>query len=351
MGTEEHVLAGHEAPPFWYQNPGIMSFALRPLSAAYGAVARYRMDNAKSSFIDAPVLCIGNLTVGGTGKTPTAIALAKHAMQAKLRPGFVSRGYGGIHVMPHQVDVATDTASAVGDEPLLLACVAPTIVGQKRAASGQKLVDLGCNFIIMDDGFQSRSLHYDYALIALDARRGIGNGHVIPGGPLRAPLIDQMRHATAILRIGEGDGGDTVIRAAARAAKPLMQAKLKPENSTALSGKQVLAFTGIGNPQKFYETLASIDCWVGATRSFGDHHAFTVSEAQQLLDKANAENLELVTTEKDAVRLTHLDGPLAVLRQKSHVLPVSLQFELKTDGPNIIAAAVDQYEQRLLAAK
>lgn len=349
--TEELVLAGHEAPPFWYQNPGLMSLALSPLSAAYGAAARYRMDNAKPSLVNAPVLCIGNLTVGGTGKTPTAIALAKYALQAKLKPGFVSRGYGGIHVKPHQVQIAKDTASAVGDEPLLLARVAPTIVGQNRAASGQKLVDLGCDIIIMDDGFQSRSLHYDYALIALDAARGIGNGHVIPGGPLRAPLIDQMRHATAILRIGEGDAGDAVIRAAARAAKPLMHAKLKPENPRALSGKQVLAFTGIGNPQKFYETLASIDCWVGASRSFGDHHAFTESEAQQLLDKASAEKLELVTTEKDAVRLTHLEGPLAVLRQTAHVLPVSLQFELKTDGPSIIATAVEQYEQRRLAAK
>lgn len=351
METEERALAGHEAPPFWYEDPGLMSLALRPLSAIYGAAARYRMDNAKTSLINAPVLCIGNLTVGGTGKTPTAIALAKLAMQAKLKPGFVSRGYGGIHVKPHQVDVATDMPSAVGDEPLLLARVAPTIVGQNRAAAGQKLVDAGCDFIIMDDGFQSRSLHYDYALIALDAHRGIGNGQVIPGGPLRAPLIDQMRHATAILRIGEGDAGDAVIRAAARAAKPLMQAKLIPESPQTLSGKQVLAFTGIGNPQKFYETLASIDCWVGASRSFGDHHAFTESEAQQLLDKASAENLELVTTEKDAVRLTHLEGPLAQLRKKALVLPVSLSFEFNSDGPSIISAAIEQYEQRRLAAK
>lgn len=348
---EERVLAGHEAPPFWYQNPGLMSLALRPLSAAYGAAARYRMDKANAALINAPVICVGNLTVGGTGKTPTAIILAKFAMQAKLKPGFVSRGYGGIHVKPHLVKRASDTATAVGDEPLLLARIAPTMVGQNRAASAQKLIDGGCDFIIMDDGFQSRSLHYDYALIALDARRGIGNGHVIPGGPLRAPLIDQMRHATSILHIGDGDAGDTVIRAAARAGKPLMRAKLEVEDPRALSGKQVLAFTGIGDPQKFYETLASTGCWVGASRSFGDHHVFTESEAQQLLDKASTENLELVTTEKDAVRLTHLDGPLAELRNQTYAVPVSLQFERKTDGPGIIAAAIDQYEQRRLAAK
>ncbi len=325
-----------------------MSLALRPFSAIYGAVARYRMDHAKPAFLNAPVLCIGNLTVGGAGKTPTAIALAKAALKQKLKPGIVSRGYGGIHVKPHLVDVKKDTAGAVGDEPLLLARVAPTIVGHNRANSGQKLLDSGCDFIIMDDGFQSRSLHYDFALIALDARRGIGNGHMIPAGPLRAPLKDQMRHAGAILSIGEGDGGDSVIRAAARAGKPLYQAKLKPKNARAISGKQVLAFSGIGDPQKFFDTLSSAGCWVGASRAFGDHHVYTKAEAQQLLDKASDEKLDLVTTEKDAVRLTHTEGPLALLRERVHVLSISLDFELKTDAATIIEAAVKSYEDRRL---
>lgn len=351
IATEERALAGHEAPPFWHQEPGFASLALSPISAAYGAVARYRMDHAKVSLVNAPVLCVGNLTVGGTGKTPTAIAMAKFALEAKYKPGIVSRGYGGIHVKSHLVDVAKDPPSAVGDEPLLLARMAPTVVGQNRFASGQMLIDMGCDLIIMDDGFQSRSLHYDYALIALDAQRGIGNGRVIPAGPLRAPLIDQMRHATAILSIGEGAAGDTVIRAAARAGKPLFQAKLKPQNPRALSGKQVLAFTGIGNPQKFLDTLSELGCWVGASRSFGDHHTFSAAEAQQLLEKAEAENLELVTTEKDAVRLTHLEGPLAQLREKTHILPVSLEFDTKTAGPGIIASVIENYDQRRLGTR
>ncbi len=325
-----------------------MSLALSPISAVYGAVARYRMDKAKPSYLNAPVLCIGNLTVGGAGKTPTAIALAKSALKQKLKPGIVSRGYGGIHVKPHLVDIEKDTASAVGDEPLLLARVAPTMVGRNRAGSGQQLLDSGCDFIIMDDGFQSRSLHYDYALIALDARRGIGNGHMIPAGPLRAPLKDQMRHASAILSIGEGDAGDPVIRAAARAGKPLFQAKLKPKNARAISGKQVLAFTGIGDPQKFFDTLSSSGCWVGASRAFGDHHMYTEAEAQQLLDKAGDEKLELVTTEKDAVRLTHSEGPLAKLRERAHVVPISLEFELKTEAATIIEAIIKNYEERRL---
>lgn len=339
------VLAGNETPPFWYEAPGWKSRLALPVSTLYGNIARRRMDKAEPKRVLAPVLCIGNLTVGGTGKTPTAIALAKAAIKQKYRPGFVSRGYGGIHVRAHKVDPQRDTVTAVGDEPLLLARFAPTMVGHNRATSAQALVDEGCDFIIMDDGFQSRTLHYDYALITLDARRGIGNGAVIPGGPLRAPLVDQMRWATAILRIGDGDRGDRVIRAASRAAKPFMQGHLKPANVREISGKKVLAFAGIGDPAKFYETLKNYGCYVSATQSFSDHHVYTHSEARQLLEKARAEGLELVTTEKDAVRLTHIEGPLAELREKAHVLPVSLVFETKTDADSIINATAENYYQ------
>ncbi|WP_018688599.1 tetraacyldisaccharide 4'-kinase [Ahrensia kielensis] len=338
-------MAGNETPPFWYEAPGWKSRLAGPISAIYGAVARRRMDKADPKRVLAPVLCIGNLTVGGTGKTPTAIAIAIAAKKHKYRPGFVSRGYGGIHVRSHLVDPKSDTVTAVGDEPLLLARYAPTIVGHNRANSAQALIDQGCDFIIMDDGFQSRTLHYDYALITLDARRGIGNGSVIPGGPLRAPLIDQMRWATAILRIGDGDRGDRVIRAAARAAKPIMHGHLKPAHVRGISKKNVLAFAGIGDPTKFYETLANYGCKLVGKHSFADHHVYTHSDARHLLDKANAEGLELVTTEKDAVRLTHIEGPLAELRERTHVLPVSLVFEAETDVDSIILETAEKYHQ------
>lgn len=339
-------MAGNDAPPFWYENPGWQSILLSPLSWLYGAIVVRRMDHAKPAHVNAPVLCIGNLTVGGTGKTPTALELANIAKQQKYKPGFVSRGYGGSHIRPHLVDVAHDIVGAVGDEPLLLAKQAPTMIGRNRAACAQALIDGGCDFIIMDDGFQSRSLYYDYALITLDARRGIGNGAVLPAGPLRAPLRDQMRHATSILRIGEGDRGDSVVRAASRAAKPMTRAHLKPRKVAALENKQVFAFTGIGDPQKFYDTLASCNCFVAATRSFGDHHVFTQAEASQLLERARLENLVLVTTEKDAVRLSHIEGPLAELREKTLVLPVSLVFENNGDGERIIANVVENYSAK-----
>ena len=346
----EVALAGNEAPPFWYEKPGWQARCLAPAAWIYGAVARWRMDNAKSASIDAPVLCVGNLTVGGTGKTPTALALADAARKDGYSPGFVTRGYGGSHIRPHRVDLEQDTAKSVGDEPLLLAREAPTIVAQQRASGAQKLVDDGCDFIILDDGFQSRPVDFDFALITIDARRGIGNGRVLPAGPMRAPLVDQMRHCDAVLRIGEGTRGDEVVRAASRAAKPVMHAWLKPANVRAISGKKVLAFSGIGDPQKFFDTLAGFGCWIAHTKPFGDHHNYTAAEADALLTLADSEGLELVTTEKDHVRLSHREGPLAQLRARTHTLPVSLVFEVKTDASAIITKTVAAYEKRRINA-
>lgn len=343
-------MAGNEAPPFWYQPVGWNARLFAPAAWIYGAVARWRMDKASPVSVAAPVLCIGNLTVGGTGKTPTALALAKAAMAKGYKPGFVTRGYGGSHIRPHIVDLDHDTVRSVGDEPLLLARVAPTVVSAQRAKSAQVLIDQGVDFIIMDDGFQSRTLHIDYALITIDARRGIGNGYVMPAGPLRAPLRDQMRLSDAVLRIGDGSQGDAVVRAAARAAKPVMRAWLKPANVRAISGAKVLAYSGIGDPQKFYDTLSTFGCWLSATQSFGDHHVFSEADAKNLITRADSERLELVTTEKDFVRLSHTTGPLAELKARSHVLPVSLEFEVKTDAAAIIGKVEAAYHARRIKA-
>lgn len=339
-------MAGNEAPPFWNEPVGWQARVLSPLAFAYGRIARWRLIHAKPPAVGAPVLCIGNLTVGGTGKTPTALALCEEANAKGLKPGFLTRGYGGSHAGPHLVDVQNDTARSVGDEPLLLARAAPTMVAHKRAAGAQALIDGGCDFIIMDDGFQSRSIHYDHAVITLDARRGIGNGQVLPAGPLRAPLVDQMRHCDAVLRIGLGTAGDAVIRAASRAAKPLMRAEVQAEYVKEINGKNVLAYTGIGDPQKFYDTLETVGCHLSQTQSFGDHHKFSEADAQSLLATAEAEQLRLVTTEKDFVRLSHETGPLAELKQRTHVLPVKLVFENKTDPGLVIDRTIDAYDLR-----
>ena len=175
-----------EAPPFWWAPPDWRARALRPVSALYGLIAGQRMRRARRERIAAPVLCVGNLTVGGTGKTPLAIAMAQAAAGKGLKPGFLSRGYGGSISAPHLVDPDHDSARVVGDEPILLAAHAPVAVTPNRAAGARLLIEKGCNFLIMDDGFQSARIHIDYALLVVDAWRGLGNGHVIPGGPLRA---------------------------------------------------------------------------------------------------------------------------------------------------------------------
>jgi tetraacyldisaccharide 4'-kinase len=211
-----------EAPPFWWQEADWRAWALYPLSALYAMAARHRLETGSRHQVSAPVLCVGNFTVGGSGKTPVAIALAKAALERKLRVGFLSRGYGGAIDAPHLVDAEADIARHVGDEPLTLARIAPTVVTPDRLAGAELLITHGCDFIIMDDGFQSARIHIDYALVVVDAVRGIGNGHTIPGGPMRARLVDQMRHADAIVKLGEGSGADTVIRQAARAGRPVI---------------------------------------------------------------------------------------------------------------------------------
>ncbi|MFZ2100132.1 MAG: tetraacyldisaccharide 4'-kinase [Oricola sp.] len=342
-------MAGNEAPPFWYDQKGWQAYCLAPASWAYGAVARMRLDTARPPRVMAPVLCIGNLTVGGSGKTPAAIAIGKAVKEAGYKPGFLTRGYGGSEVGPHRVDPAHDTAHSVGDEPLLLARTAPTVVARKRASGAQLLLGDGIDFIIMDDGFQSRSVHYDYALIALDTRRGIGNGAVIPAGPLRAPMIDQMRHADALLRIGDGEEGETVVRAAARAAKPMMRADLMPGALRGLKRKKLFAYSGIGDPSRFFDTLTGAGYTVTSRRSFPDHHVFTDGEARDLLKMAESEGLELVTTEKDAVRLSRIEGPIAELRERTHVLPVELVFESPVALETLIADVAERYHQRRIS--
>src|SRR5690606_16890473 len=159
------VASPGEAPPFWWQKPDWRAYALWPVSAVYGAISAYLMRRAPRLQVDAPVICVGNFTVGGEGKTPVAIALAKEAVAQGHRPGFLSRGHGGSHSKPHAVDAVNDSARVVGDEPLLLARYAPTIVATDRAEGARHLIAEGCDLIIMDDGFQSARLHMDFALI------------------------------------------------------------------------------------------------------------------------------------------------------------------------------------------
>src|SRR3954451_16190550 len=249
-------------PAFWWRTDGLRSGLLSPFAAVYGAVAASRMARPGST-VGIPVVCVGNLTLGGAGKTPAAIAVPRILDAAGRRPFVLSRDYGGALAGPVQVDPARHRAAEIGDEPLLLARFAPTIVSRDRAAGADMARAAGAGSIVMDDGFQSPGLHKDRSILVVDGRRGIGNGWVFPAGPLRAPLDSQLRRAQALLVLGSGTAGDRVAAAAQWHGLPVFHGRLEPDAQalTVLQGRPVLAFAGIGDPDKFLARLrdAGID--------------------------------------------------------------------------------------------
>lgn len=335
-----------EAPPFWWQSSGIQSALLSPFGWIYGRVARRIMDKRVRKAVDVPVICVGNFTVGGSGKTPTALALASAAIERGLKPGFLSRGYGGGVHHATVVDLEKDTARLVGDEPMLLAAKATTVVSPNRAEGADLLASEGVDLIIMDDGFQSARLVFDQALLVVDARRGVGNGCVFPAGPVRAPVIDQLRHANALIVVGEGDGADRMIRLAARAAKPIHLARLQPRNGAQFRDRNCLAFAAIGDPEKFFKTLEDAHVRLARCKSYPDHHPFTEDEIRELLAEAELYGLELITTGKDYVRLQAGHGNAAELVEKTSVLEIDLAFDSPDVPGAIIEAALSAFKRR-----
>ncbi|MDN2579461.1 tetraacyldisaccharide 4'-kinase [Aquibium sp. ELW1220] len=335
-----------EAPPFWWEDPDWRAWALWPVSTVYGLVAARRMISARRERLDVPVFCVGNFTVGGAGKTPTVVALAEQARRMGLRPGVLSRGYGGSFAEPHLVDLHHDTARHVGDEPLLIAQHAPVAVSPDRAAGARILIGLGCDFLIMDDGFQSAHIHFDQSLLVIDARRGLGNGHVVPGGPMRAPLVSQIRFADAVLAVGSGEGAADAIRKAARAGRPAYRARVKPRDAGAIAGRRLIAFAGIGDPTKFFATVEEAGGSIASRRVFGDHHPFTDGEIAELSREADSAGLDLVTTEKDAMRLRSGTAAARALAERTLTLPIDLVFDEPVVPQRLIESAIGAFEKR-----
>jgi tetraacyldisaccharide 4'-kinase len=312
-------------PAFWWRDAGIAARVLAPLAAVYGAVAQARL-NWRGRRVAAAVVCIGNLTVGGAGKTPTALTTARMLKGAGELTVFLTRGYGGALAGPIAVDPARHNAAEVGDEPLLLAHAAPTIVARARVAGASMAT--GASVVVMDDGFQNPALRKDVCLLVVDERRGIGNGRVVPAGPLRAPLAAQLGHAHALVLVGRPSRGGDVAAEARKRNLPVLRAHLQPDQEliAALGRGRVLAFAGIGDPEKFFATLADAGIAVAMTRSFPDHHRYTRAQARALCEDADREGLVLMTTEKDLVRLRG-DDEVAELAAHAHALPVALAFE------------------------
>jgi tetraacyldisaccharide 4'-kinase len=314
-------------PAFWWHKPGLASALLAPAALCYGTVAANRMAR-QGTGAGLPVLCVGNFTLGGSGKTPAAIAIAAMLQASGERVFCLSRGYGGSVSGPKRVDAHADHAAQVGDEALLLARVAPTIVSRDRVAGVAAARAAGASVVLMDDGLQNGTLAKDFTIAVVDGRRGIGNGKVFPAGPLRAPLEAQWARSDALLVVGEPRGAAAVVAAATARGKQILYARLV-ENAAAvqtLAGKRVLAFAGIGDPEKFFATVAAAGIEAPRRLSFPDHHRFSPEEAASLLMQAEHHGLELLTTEKDHARMIG-DPALAVLAESARVLPVTLQID------------------------
>ena len=325
-------------PSFWWR-PGSGGH-LSPLGGIYGAVAALRMQ-AQGRSVGVPVICLGNLTVGGAGKTPAALAVARLLLAAQERPFFLSRGYGGRSSGPVRVDPAVHSAAAVGDEPLLLAHLAPTIVARDRLAGANAARRGAATVIVMDDGFQNPALAKELAILLVDGRRGIGNGRTIPAGPLRAPLETQISCAHALVVVGRPDGLAAIAERARRHNVAIFHGRLEPDRQTiaALGGRRVLAFAGIGDPEKFFATLAESGIAVAERASFPDHHRYAAAEAQALIARADRANLVLVTTEKDLARLSG-ENALAALAARASALPVRFVVEEADAFRDMILGAV-----------
>jgi tetraacyldisaccharide 4'-kinase len=314
-------------PAFWRRKAGIAAKVLSPLAAAYGGIAGGRL-HRPGARAQVPVICIGNPTAGGSGKTPTAIAVVHRLAAAGENPMLLTRGYGGQLAGPVWVDASRHSAQQVGDEPLRLVRAARTVVSRDRVAGAKAAAAAGATVIVMDDGFQNPSLHKDLSILTVDARRGIGNGHVLPAGPLRAPLDLQLTLAQAMIVMGEDHGADDVAERARLRGLQIFRAHLVPDREVIanLEARAVLAYAGIGDPSKFFATLAAAKVQIAATHAFADHHRYTAADARALLGRATTERLVLVSTEKDVARLQH-NPVLAELAARTIALPVTVVLD------------------------
>lgn len=288
------------APDFWRRG-GLLPALLAPVSAIWRRRAAARIANASPTRVASPVICVGNAVAGGAGKTPVAIAVAESARHQGAIPHFLSRGYGGSLPGPVCVNAEEHDAGAVGDEPLLLARHAPTWVARNRLAGAQSAAAAGAGVIVMDDGFQNPSIYKDVSILVVDGAYGFGNRRVMPAGPLRESLENALERADAVAIIGTDTYG---VEAFVGTGKPVLGARFVPViEDDDLSGKPVVAFAGIGRPEKFFETLAGMGCDLIETEPFADHHRYTVDEVMRLVETAAEVGAEAVTTEKDATRL------------------------------------------------
>ncbi len=317
-------------PGFWYGPSSPMSWLLWPVSAVYGAVAARRMARPGVR-AGVPVVCVGNYHLGGAGKTPVTLALAQMLRAMGERPVVVSRGYGGSLEGPVEVDARRHMAAEVGDEPLMMAERVPVVVARDRAAGAMLARERGASVVLLDDGLQNPALIKDVTLAVVDGMRALGNGHVFPAGPLRAPLPPQLACTDVLIVVGAGRAADELARTVDARGALVLRANFvaDPQAVERLQGRRVLAFAGIGDPQRFFATLRANDIDVAETKAFADHHAYAPYEITDLHARAAAQNLTLVTTEKDMARIA---SEPRLSRHRAEVLPFKVTLQIENES-------------------
>lgn len=310
-------------PDFWSKPKSLRARLLAPFSHLFDLFGWLNQRSALPDRIEIPVICIGNVNVGGAGKTPTALAIADRLKDVGLKVHFLTRGYLGRLRGPLRVDLAHHDAGDVGDEPMLLAAHAPTWVSKDRAAGAMAAVRAGAQIIVMDDGFQNQQLYKDLSIVVIDGGAGFGNGRVMPAGPLREPVSRALARADAVTVIGGGESfRPDIAKALAGYGQPVLRAHIEPlPIIRVLAGKPLFAFAGIGRPEKFFDMLVDQGMNVVGTKGFADHHDFTTDDMMELTEAAGNHSAQLVTTAKDFARLD--DDARAV----TTIIPVMLTFE------------------------
>jgi tetraacyldisaccharide 4'-kinase len=290
-----------QAPGFW-QDGGWPARLLGPFGAIYDGLGRLRWAMSTPETVPVPVLCVGNATVGGTGKTPVVLDLLRRLRHRGVAVHGLCRGHGGRLAGPVRIDRDRHGAADVGDEALLLAREAPTWAARDRLAGARAAVGAGAAAIVLDDGLQYPRLAKRWSLLVVDAETGLGNGRVIPAGPLRERFARALGRSDALVEVGAGTSPGLPVE---RGGRPRLRCHLAPppRSADALRGQRVLAFAGIGRPEKLFASARAIGADVVETRSFADHHPYSAREIEELLARARTLDALPLTTAKDAVRL------------------------------------------------